>query len=153
LPHIFVLPEDDANRQLVNGFLVEIDAPRQIQRLEEAGGWRKVLEQFRSREVSGMEKYPDRLMVFLIDFDRKANRLAEVKGIIPAHLDERVFVLGAWIEPEDLRDDLGSFETIGRALAQDCRHNTNTTWGHEMLRHNAAELARLCERIQPILSA
>lgn len=44
LPHVPVLPEDDANRQMVNGFLVELSVPRQIQRLEEAGGWRKVLE-------------------------------------------------------------------------------------------------------------
>jgi hypothetical protein len=110
-------------------------------------------KQFSSREVGGLDKYPGRLMVQLIDFDRRGDRLEEAKAAIPEHLRDRVFVLGAWTEPEDLRTDLGSYETIGRALAQDCRHSTDTAWGHELLRHNAGELARLCERIRPTLSA
>ena len=151
LLHVLVLPENDANRQLVNGFLMEFPT-RQIQPLRVAGGWRKVLSGFESDHLSGMDKYPDRLMVLLIDFDRQAGRLDEAKAVIPEHLMDRVFVLGAWDEPEDLKADLGSLETIGRALAQDCRHNTDATWRHRLLRHNARELARLCERIQPILS-
>lgn len=136
LPHVLVVPEDDANRQLVNGFLLEFNVPRQIQRLEEAGGWKKALERFRSREVGETEKYPERLMVLLLDFDGRANRFGEAKAAIPRHLSDRVFVLGAWAEPEDLKADLGPFETIGRSLAKDCRHNTDTTWGHALLRHN-----------------
>jgi hypothetical protein len=151
LPHILVLPEDDANRQLANGFLMEFPT-RQIQPLRASGGWRKVLSRFESDHLSDMDKYPDRLLILLIDFDRRSGRLEEAKAVIPEHVKDRVFVLGAWDEPEDLPDDLGSLETIGRALARDCRHNTNTTWGHQMLRHNADELARLCERIRPILS-
>jgi hypothetical protein len=151
--HVLVLPEDDANDQLITGLLLGFDAPRQIQPLETAGGWTKVLDRFKSNEVSGMDKYPYRLMVLLIDFDGQDDRLEEAKAVIPEHLKNRVFVLGVWDEPEDLPGNLGSLEAIGRALAQDCRHNTNTTWGHEMLSHNAAELERLCERIRPILSA
>jgi len=152
-PHILVIPEDDANDQLVTGFLLEFNIPRQIQPLETAGGWTKVLDRFKLNEVGGMERYPGRLMVLLIDFDGKDNRLGVAKAVIPEHLADRVFVLGAWTEPEDLKSaSLGSYEAIGRAMAQDCRQNTDTVWGHEQLRHNAEELARLCERIRPILS-
>lgn len=47
-PHILVLPEDGANRQLANGFLLEVDLARQrqMQVLAEAGGWRHVLHLF-----------------------------------------------------------------------------------------------------------
>jgi len=46
---------------------------------------------------------------------------------------------------------LGSFETIGKALAHDCRDGTNATWGNELLRHNALEVERFCERARSIL--
>ena len=135
------------------GSSLEFNIPRQIQPLETAGGLTKVLDRFKSNEVGGMERYPGRLMVLLIDFDGKDNRLGVAKAVIPEHLADRVFVLAAWTEPEDLKSaSLGSYEAIGRAMAQDCRQNTDTVWGHELLRHNAGELARLCERIQPILS-
>jgi len=151
--HVFVLPEDDANLQLATGFVLEFPT-RQIQRLPVAGGWREVVSRFESDHMDEMDKYPERLMVLLIDFDSRYSRLEEVRAGIPGHLVDRVFVLGAWTEPEDLkRAKLGSYETIGRAMAQDCRRNANATWGHELLRHNADELARLCERIRPILSA
>jgi len=123
---------------------------RQIQRLPEAGGWKKVVA---SGHILEMSNHPERLLVLLIDFDGKDGRRDEVHAAIPKHLRDRVFVLGAWTEPEDLkRAKLGAYETIGQAMAQDCRHNTDKIWGHELLRHNAGELARLCERIRPILS-
>ena len=53
--HVLVLPEDDANRQMLNGFLLEFPT-RQIQGLPVAGGWKKVLSQFNSNEVAGMER-------------------------------------------------------------------------------------------------
>ncbi len=99
-----------------------------------------------------MNMYPDRLMVLLIDFDGKRKRLQYVKAKIPEHLTERVFILGAWKEPEDLKQaNLGSYEEIGLAMAQDCREETNKTWGHSLLRHNEKELVRLRERVRPIL--
>jgi hypothetical protein len=36
-------------------------------------------------------------------------------------------------------------------MARDCREETEETWGHELLRHNAGELARLREQVRPIL--
>jgi hypothetical protein len=152
LPHVFVLPEDDANRQLANGFLGhQFLLIRRIQVLPEVGGWTQVLERFESDHIVEMDRYPYRFMVLLIDCDGREDRLSDAKGRIPERLSERVFVLGAWTKPEDLRADLGSYEKIGRALAADCREGTDTIWGHELLKHNVSELDRLRERVRPIL--
>ena len=132
-PHVLVLPEDDANRQLANGFLLDpFLSSRKIQVLEEVGGWHQVLERFTSDHIVGMDRYPDRFMVLLIDFDGREDRLISAKGAIPNHLADRVFILGAWSEPEALRQaGLGSYETIGLKMAKDCREETDATWGHD----------------------
>jgi hypothetical protein len=153
-PHIFVLPEDGANRQLARGFQLEVDwtGQRQMQVLEEAGGWMAVLERFDSDHVDGMKSNAQRFMVLLIDLDGKQARLQDVKGKIPVHLTDRVFVLGTLSEPEALKSaGLGTYEMIGKAMAQNCREETDTIWGHDLLRHNAGELARMRERVRPIL--
>lgn len=91
-------------------------------------------------------------MVLLIDLDGVTGRLVEAKSKIPAHLAGRVFILGARNESEDLkRAGLGSFETIGRAWATDCRQETSTTWGHPELQHNAGEVQRLGQAVAPFL--
>jgi hypothetical protein len=153
LPHVLVLPEDDANRQLANGFLKQIHPTRQrrIQVLPIAGGWTAVLERFLADHVVGMESNAQRFVVLLIDLDCKQERLQDVKGKIPEHLTERVFVLGTLSEPEDLKVDLGPYEVIGSSMAQDCREDTDKVWGHDLLRHNASELARLRQHVRPIL--
>lgn len=103
-----------------------------------------MLNSFELDHVAEMERNADRYMVLLIDFDGRPERLQDAKARIPAHLSEGVFVLGALSEPEALkRADLGSYETIGLAMAQDCRDETDTIWVHELLRHNASELDRL----------
>jgi hypothetical protein len=153
-PHVFVLPEDDANSQLANGFHLQVpwDRQRQMQVLRMAGGWTQVLERFKSDHVVGMVRYPRRFMVLLIDFDGRQERLTKAKAVIPEHLTERVFILGALTKPEALRQaNLGSYEDIGLAMAKDCREGTDTTWGHELLRQNASELDRLREHVRPIL--
>lgn len=66
-------------------------------------------------------------------------------------MNDRVFILGVLSEPEALRQDLGSLETIGMNLAKDCREETDTTWSHHLLQHNANELARLRQSLGEIL--
>ena len=154
LPHVLVLPEDDANRQIAVGFHLEVVPTRQrrMQVLEEARGWRSVLDRFISDQITGMERYPNRFIILLLDFDNDyANRFAQAKGAIPDHLAERVFILGALSEPEDLRPQFGNFETIGRALAEDCREGTESTWGCDDLSHNAREINRLRDGVRSIL--
>lgn len=152
-PHVMVLPEDDANRQLANGFLlgVPLTFMRNIQVLEAAGGWMEVLNRFRADHIVELRRYSSRFMVLLIDFDGQGDRLKNAKDSVPDDLADRVFVMGVWSEPEALRAALGSYETIGRALAKDCGDDTNTTWGHELLQHNATELDRMRQRIRPLL--
>ena len=152
-PHVFVLPEDDANLQLAIEFQAQVDLNRQRQMyvLDVADGWTRVLDLFKSVHIAEMDRHPARFMVLLLDFDGKANRLDKVKSVIPEHLTDRVFVLGAWSEPEGLRKEFGSYETVGKALAEDCREGTDATWGHQLLQHNANELGRLREHVRPIL--
>lgn len=152
VPHVLVLPEDDANRQLANGFQLapSLDT-RRLQILEVAGGWLEVLERFKTDHIAEMERNPNRYMVLLLDFDRRGNRLQEIAAEIPAQLNDRVLVLGTWSEPEELRQAFGSYEKIGLALAKDCRDDGDDTWSHVLLKHNAGELARLRQRVRPIL--
>ena len=152
-PHVFVLPEDDANRQLANGFVLDpsLRFPRQVFVLQAAGGWTQVLERFLSDELSDMRNSPDRYMVLLLDFDNNDERLDIARQRIPADVSERVFIVGVLSEPEALRAALGPYEEIGSALARDCRDGSDETWGHQLLQHNSTELARLRRHVRPIL--
>lgn len=150
-PHVLVIPEDDANRELANGFHLQVDSLGQMQVLPVAGGWNEVLKRFQSDHVTEMDRYASRFMVLLIDFDEKGDRLKIAKAAIPQHLADRVFVLGTWSEPEALKAALGTYEGIGLAMADDCRNGTNKIWGHDLLRHNAGELERLRAQVRPIL--
>ena len=153
-PHLYVLPEDDANRQLANGFLLHPDLlARNIQVLPEAGGWREVLSHFKSDYAYGMERFEQGFMVLLMDFDGDETRFCHAQACIPPALKNRVFIIGALMRPEGLRAQLGSYETIGLALAKDCRENTNATWGSDLLRHNEPELRRLRQHVLPVLFA
>lgn len=153
-PHILVLPEDDANGQLATGFVLNLDpsVSTKIQVLPEAGGWAEVLRRFESDHVAGMDRYSGRYMVLLIDFDDRLERLNHAKDRIPERLRGRVFILGALREPEGLRSaGLGSYESIGRAIAKDCRDGTDMVWGHDLLLNNASEVSRLRQHVRPIL--
>ncbi|MGO9485004.1 MAG: hypothetical protein ACLPX9_10535 [Rhodomicrobium sp.] len=150
-PHVLVIPEDDANRQLAVGFDLNMST-NQLQVEQVARGWRHVYEIFVSDYAPTMDKFEHRIIVLLIDFDDDLNRLQEVKRQIPAHLTNRVFILGARTEPEALKQaGLGAFEAIGRTMADDCRSGTQAIWAHELLRHNEGELNRLREAVYAIL--
>jgi hypothetical protein len=153
--HVFVWPEDDANRQIANGFIQNSNVnDRAIQVLPNADGWIKVVEKFQKNHVSEMgEKFPKRMMVLLIDFDENYEyRFSYVKKRIPKDLEKRVFVLGVLSEPEKLRTNLKkNFENIGESLAKDCSDNTNELWGHALLKHNKDELDRIIQSVKPFL--
>lgn len=151
-PHIFIVPEDDANRQIANGFLTSPALrARTVQVLPNAGGWTAVRDRFEACLNDELSRYPEGFFILLVDFDDNADRKEQVLSkVSPQHRD-RVFVLGAGGEPEALRKDLGSFERIGKALARDCVEETDAIWGHPLLRHNAAERARMMPRLRSIL--
>ncbi len=152
-PHIFVLPEDDANHALANGFRLNPNlSQRSIQVLPSAGGWIKVQSQFQTEHIFPMERNQNRHTVLLLDFDEMANRREEVAKVVPPHLSERVFILGVWSEPEDLKKaGLGTLESVGSKLALECQNETRVTWEHELLRHNNIELVRMASKLKQIL--
>lgn len=143
-PHVFVLPEDDANSAMATGFALEVRRPRNLQVLPPAGGWTNARDAVLSHHVRSMRRYAGRHLVLLIDFDDDLGRGVEIHGRVPDDLKGRVFVIGARSEPERLRQaGLGSFEAIGRGLAVACRDGEPAIADHDLLKHNRAELARL----------
>jgi len=151
-PHVLVLPEDDANRDMVIGFRRNLSVNfRQLQVEDVAGGWLEVVERFESEHIREMRRLPNRNVVLLFDFDGKSERLDWVKARVPQDLADRVYILGVLTEPEELRRSLGPFEDIGMSLAQDCQDGTEVNWTHELLRHNGGELERMRERVRPVL--
>ena len=149
--HVLILPEDDANRQIANGFLLDINS-RQIQLEDVAGGWLRVIDVFTADYVEAMRRNEYRHVILLIDFDGVVARLNDVKSKIPPNMIERVFILGALTRPEELRQaGLGSYEGIGRDLADDCRSGAQGVWAHVLLRHNEGELARLRDSVCGVL--
>jgi hypothetical protein len=153
-PHLHVLPEDDANRQIATGFILDPDLDaRVVQILPVAGGWGKVVEGFKKVHAVEMSRYPERRIVLLIDFDdQHERRMDHLRGEIPPQLNGRVFILGTRSNPEHLRSTINkSFEEIGQALSQDCVHNTRTVWGHHLLVHNEPELSAMMSSVRPFL--
>ncbi len=152
-PHVFVLPEDDANRQIANSFVLHPNLnARVIQVLPPAGGWGRVLIKLAEVHISEMHQYSEERLILLIDFDLCEDRLIYVQNQIPTPLRERVFIVGALSNPEKLKSDLRmSSEEIGEALANNCSDNTNALWGHELLIHNRIELNRMISSVKPFL--
>lgn len=152
-PHIFILPEDDANRQIVNSFILHPNLnERVIQILPPAGGWGKVLSQFTEIHVAEMLQYPEERLILIIDFDLCKDRLNYVKQKIPDLLQERVFVVGVLSNPEKLKTNLNkSFEQIGEVLASHCSDNRSDLWDHELLKHNKIEVDRMIFCLKPFL--
>lgn len=153
-PHLLVLPEDDANRQIANGFLLHHQLnSRAVQVLPVLGGWKSVVDDFTDNHVSELRRYDRRLLLMLVDFDERSDkRLSDIKAKIPDDLIDRVFVLGSMSEPEDLKRELKmSLENIGVELSNDCAENTMTIWSHPLLVHNLAELERLNMHVKPVV--
>jgi hypothetical protein len=152
-PHLLVLPEDRANSEMANGFLLNLKLnERSIQVLPFVRGWITVVEKFKHDFEPTMRHYPDRMIVLLIDFDGVEDRLEQVKEKISDDLKNRVFVLGVLSEPEKLKSNLRKgFEAIGEALSTNCSDNTDELWNHELLKHNRTELDRMISSVKPFL--
>jgi hypothetical protein len=153
-PHIWVIPEDDANRQLVNGFLQHSAVHfRAVGISKPAGGWQRVLDVFEEEFVQHLRNYSSAFLVMVIDFDESVeDRRSICEQRIPEDLKSRVFLIGSSDEPERLRVELNmSFEAIGEALARDCDREDLGRWGHPHLSHNLAELQRMLPDIKRII--
>lgn len=153
LPHLLVLPEDDANRQIANGFLLGYGIKERFIQVDPiAGGWLKVLRSFEDEHVALLNKYPNRYLLMIIDFDGEPERLQKFSEACPLHLRDRVFLLGTLSEPEALRAATrSSYESIGKALASECYEKTSDLWSNELLKHNENERQRLIQSVYPII--
>ncbi len=152
-PHLIVLPEDDANAALVNGFLLSpFVHSRQVQVLPVAGGGKRVVQAFLDEHLIKLRKYTQRRFVLVIDFDDDLTLFERASCQIPDDVKARVFVLGVLSEPERLRTSLGmDYENIGKSLADECFKHQRELWAHRLLAHNEAELARLNDSVRGIL--
>lgn len=160
LPHLLVLPEDDANRQILVGFKNHraVVNPRQLDIQNIAGGWLVAVDSVVEEHVRQMRKYPGRHVLLVVDFDGHPDRREQIMSRIPSDLRDRFYILGCSDEPERLLSSMGiraeersKLETLGKRLATDCDQNTNETWGHDMLAHNATELERLKTNVKGFL--
>jgi len=152
-PHLLVIPEDDANREIVTGFRNHLSVEsHQIQVENVAGGWTDALERFVNEHARGMRKYDKRHVLILIDFDRRENRFEQVWTNIPEDLRNRVFIMGCQDEPERIRAATGlTKEKLGEALAEACVGGEAGLWGNPILAHNLPELERMRTTICPAL--
>ena len=153
-PHVYVIPEDDRDRQIADGFVLHHDVKHtRIQVVPPAGGWFKVLDTFRDEYISKLRDYPAAHIVMLIDFDDQVEkRKADFENEIPNEFKTRVFVVGSKHNPETLKRALNiGFEEIGKSLANDCSAGTTEHWDHEQLQHNDPERQRLVQTVKPFL--
>jgi len=150
-----LIPEDDRNRQLADGFVFHDQVNSQIKVMPPAGGWGEVLRVFEKEYVKNLRDYPDGYVVMIIDFDGDyADRRDKFERAVPDDLKHRVFVIGAIQTPEVLKKSIGrDFELIGKALAEDCFADSETMWGHEQLKHNDPDRRRLIEKVKSIIFA
>ena len=153
-PHVLLIPEDEADRELAFGFSYH---PALAQRILDirppAGGWSHVIHVFESEYVSHLRKHRGAHVVLLIDFDEKGeNRRSTCEARIPDDLKPRTFLIGTSDAPEDLKRELNlTLEQIGTALADDCGRDDLGRWTHPHLVHNVAELRRMLPTVHPIL--
>lgn len=154
--YVAVIPEDEADRQLANGFSEHPAVfPPALDIRPVAGGWQHVLDVFQQEYVSYMRRFPAVHVVLLLDFDEKGeNRRTTCEGRIPPDLKSRTFLIGTSDEPEDFKKAVNlTFEQIGFALADGCGREDLGLWAHPHLVHNLPELTRLMPILRPILFA
>ena len=153
-PHVYLIPEDDANRQIANGFVLHHAVQSlNIQIMPPAGGWAKVLETFKDEYLQVLHNFSDAHVIMLIDFDDAyVGRRDRFEKIIPDDVKSRVFVVGSKVTPEILKSKVKmTLEKIGTSLAQECHGGNRQMWEHDHLKHNKPDLDRLVTAVKPIL--
>lgn len=153
-PHLYIIPEDDADRQIADGFVLHPRvAASQVQVVGPAGGWVRVLEIFLKEYIPLLRQNNNTYVALLIDYDgQPAERRGRFRDAIPEDLRARVFVVGPLDNPEALRQALGkSYEEIGGSLADDCDGDTADVWEHEQLHHNNDDRIQMITSVKPFL--
>ncbi len=90
-PHVLVLLEDDAYRQIANGFRLQIEKFGNLSQIMSlAKGWAKVRDKFSEQYEADMLKYSNRYMIMLVDADGRYDRRERIQTKISAVLIDRV---------------------------------------------------------------
>lgn len=154
--HIIILPEDEADRQIANGFCSSYhlgNANRHVKVVNEAGGWFKAQALLEQTYVPYLKNHEKSRVVLVIDFDSNPDRRTDVLRNVPEELQARVFVIGSLTDPEQLKSSLNkTLEEIGIAIADQCaRETTDSLWNTDLLSHNLEEINRLSNEIRGLL--
>ena len=156
---LLILSEDDAYRDLANGFAEYFAiARRRISVPPPAkGGGRKLLKLLQEK-VEAVRKNLYSHVLLLFDLDGKPeHNLGKILSQIPDDIKDRVYVLCALDEAEYIKSDLrlSKFEAIGEQLAASCDQGTynhpSAPWQCSQLKHNKAELGRLAGAVRPFI--
>lgn len=152
-PHVYVIPEDDADRDIVNGFMLNLEInERQFYVDTVARGWERGRDKLLELCSGHLVKYTSAHAILIIDFDEQAQRASEIRDSVPDGLRDRVFIIGVFSEPEQLRRSTKkSYEQIGRMMAKGCKENNTDFWQKEtLLAHNLEEIRRLSEAVHDL---
>jgi hypothetical protein len=154
--HVIIIPEDDADRQIANGFCSSYQLgtrSRRVQVVNETGGWHNAVATLHRTYLPHLREFNQARVVLVIDFDSNASRGAEVLEGVPEEFRDRVFVIGSLTDPQDLaRSFKKSLEEIGRDIADQCAEGTTQSlWDHDLLEHNQTEVVRLSNLVRPFL--
>ena len=154
-PHLFVVPEDKADKNFAVGF--ELDprlAAGSFQIMPLAGGWLKVIGIIRDEYVSKLQKNKYSHVLGIIDCDGDHERIATELAKFPDDVVDRIFLLGAIQTPELFQQKVGDkSERIGERMAEECFNETFDLWNHEDLVHVSDEIQRAKHVIRPIVFA
>lgn len=145
-PHLLVIPEDKANQDIVNGFLLHVEYnARQLQVLGFANGWLKGKDKLLELSEDNLAKNKNAHALLLIDHDGDPDRGFNIKAQISDDVKDRVFVIGVLSEPEKLKSANQKYERIGGLIADGCKNNNSDFWQDGLLVHNLKEVQRLSE--------
>jgi hypothetical protein len=114
-PHVYIIPEDDANRQIAVGFGNYFGiSQRSMQILPVAGGWMLAIAKLHNDYLPILKSNSKAHVVVLIDSDQYASRIDEELDKVPDELRNRIFMLGTMPAPESLKTSTCMhFEQIG----------------------------------------
>ncbi len=151
-PGLYVIPEDDADRQIANGFLEDFRVQNAFQVMPPAQGREKVLSQIIEVYVPILQKYKQLKVIGVLDFDGRKDRYEQKLQEIPNGVRERVFLLGTLNNPEKLKASAGlHFESLGEKLAQECCDANFELWNNEQLVFLKDEVLRAKEELWTVL--
>jgi hypothetical protein len=151
-PHVEILVEDDANRQILNGFSLHHAYGTQVHIPKVAGGWPKVRAEVAQTYVRRMRQNPHLHLILVVDFDERDGRYETIFSEVPDDLKARVMLIGAKDDPQALaRAARKSREALGQELAEACFERIDGAWGSDHLAHNAEELRRVGETMRNLI--